>query len=240
MTVAACALLTTTAQAYEVTCGAPRMLFNTDRSPDLNPVVGVEVRYEPSEHQWRVFHTLADGRVVSRSEQYSITDASDTNIAQWSGSHGKMRHLFMIGEVKRGPKGIEYHEWQYNRNTNTMLFESVSMCRNAQAPLVAQSQPSQRSEPNIVIERRPEPMPQRQQRAAVLYFQVPYDVSAGKMNMRSGPGTNFALVGAIPAGAEVVATRCAPREDGINGADWCLVSFGGVSGWVSRVGLMPL
>ena len=138
MTAAALALLSTTAHAYEVTCGAPQMLFNTDRSPDLNPVVNVEISYVPQEHQWRVFHTLRDGRVVSRSEQYSITDASDNNTAQWQGSHGKMRHLFMIGEVRRGPKGIEYHEWQYNRNTNTMLMESVTLCRNV-APIVAQT-----------------------------------------------------------------------------------------------------
>ena len=195
-TVAALALLTTTAQAYEVTCGAPRMLFTTDNSPDTNPVIGVEVRYEPQDHQWRVFHTLRDGRVVSRSEQYSMTDASTDTYAQWQGSHGKMRHLFMIGEVKRGPNGIEYHEWQYNRNTNTMLMESKTLCRNVAAPVVAQT------ERPIVMEapqRAPMPVPQRQQQAAsVLYFQVPYDVSAGKLNVRSGPGANYDLLGVYP------------------------------------------
>jgi len=236
MTAAALVLLSTTAQAYEVTCGAPRMVFTTDRSPDLNPVVNVEVSYVPQEHQWRIFHRLADGRVVSRSEQYAITDGSTDNIAQWAGSHGRMRHLYMIGEVKRGPKGIEYHEWQYNRNTNTMLFESVSLCR-AVAPVVAQSQPSERS---IVMEAPSSPVPQRQQVASVIYFQVPFDVSAGKLNVRSGPGANYDLLGAIPAGAQVTATRCAPREDGIVGADWCLVTWRGLTGWSSRASLMPL
>jgi len=233
---AALALFTTSASAYEVTCGAPRMVFTTDYSPDTNPVVGVEVRYEPQDHAWRVFHTLRDGRVVSRSEQYSITDSSSDNFAQWQGSHAKMRHLFMIGEVKRGPKGIEYHEWQYNRNTNTMLFESVSVCRNV-APIVAQSGPSQwTAEPDIVIERRPEP----RQAAAVLYFQVPFDVPGGKLNMRTGPGSNYDLIGAMPPGAQVTASRCAPREDGIAGADWCLVSYRGQTGWASRAQLMPM
>jgi Bacterial SH3 domain len=230
MTVAACALLTTTAQAYEVTCGAPQVLFGDDVR-DNNPVVSVEVNYEPDDHAWRIFHNLRNGLVVSRSEQYAITDASTDTVAQWQGSHGRQRHLYMVGEVRRENGGIYYHEWQYNRNTNSMLFQSKTQCRPiAVAPLVMQSDrplPSQ-------------PLPsQRQQVASVLYFQVPSDVSAGKLNIRSGPGTNYDLLGAIPAGAQVTATRCVPREDGINGADWCLVTWRGLSGWASRVGLMP-
>jgi hypothetical protein len=30
-----------------------------------------------------------------------------------------------------------------------------------------------------------------------------------------------------------------PRDDGIRGADFCLVSYNGVTGWVSTAGLMP-
>jgi hypothetical protein len=71
-------------------------------------------------------------------------------------------------------------------------------------------------------------------------YTVPNDVSAGHMNMRNGPGVNHSLVGAIPAGATVNGSRCVPRDDGVRGADWCLVSFNGMTGWVSQAGLMPL
>lgn len=70
-------------------------------------------------------------------------------------------------------------------------------------------------------------------------YTVPSDVSAGHMNIRSGPGTNHSLLAAIPAGATVNAGRCVPRDDGIRGADWCIVTYNGVTGWVSTAGLMP-
>jgi hypothetical protein len=71
-------------------------------------------------------------------------------------------------------------------------------------------------------------------------FFVPREVSAGHMNVRTGPGTNHGLIGAIPAGATVSASRCVPRDDGIPGAYWCLVNWNGIRGWVSQAGLMPV
>ena len=82
-----------------------------------------------------------------------------------------------------------------------------------------------------MIERRPEP---RQQVASVLYFQANRDVA-----IRRGPGSNHDLLGSIPAGVDVVASRCVPRDDGIAGADWCLISWRGLTGWGSRANLMP-
>jgi len=70
-------------------------------------------------------------------------------------------------------------------------------------------------------------------------YTVPMEVSAGHLNIRSGPGTNHALLGAIPAGATVNSNRCVPRDDRIVGSDWCLVSYGGVTGWAASSGLMP-
>jgi Bacterial SH3 domain len=230
---AALAMMSSTASAYEVTCGAPRVTHNEDRSPDTNPVVSVDVRYEPQDHSWRVFHRLADGRVVSRSEQYAITDASTDNLAQWQGSLNRQRNLYMVGEVRRDRNNvINYHEWMYDRNRNTMVMQSVAACRPVVAAL-AQPGVMAQSQPNIVIERRPEPS-YRQQTASVLYFQV-----ARELSVRSGPGSNHNLLGAIPSGVEVTATTCVERDDGIPGADWCLVSFRGLTGWGSRANLMP-
>lgn len=239
-TVAALALLTSTASAYEVTCGAPRVLVG-DNSPDTNPVVKVEVSYVPEDHQWRIFHTLRSGLVVSRSEQYAITDGSTDNMAQWQGSHQKMRNLYMIGEVRRERDGIYYYEWQYNRNTNQQTMQAKAACR-AVAPIVAQSQPSRpSSQPDIIIERRPEPMPYQQRRMAVtvMRFVIPRDVHNGHVKVRGGPGSNHALLGSIPAGAYVTATECMERDDGIAGAEYCLTTWDNLTGWVSRGSMMP-
>jgi uncharacterized protein YraI len=73
-----------------------------------------------------------------------------------------------------------------------------------------------------------------------MQFTVPADVSAGHMNVRTGPGTNHSLIGSVPAGATVASERCVPRDDGIRGADWCFVNYGGLRGWVSQAGLMPV
>jgi hypothetical protein len=60
------------------------------------------------------------------------------------------------------------------------------------------------------------------------------------MKMRDGPGANHGLIGAIPAGETVNASRCVPRDDRIPGADSCLVYYRGMTGWVSQAGLMPV
>jgi hypothetical protein len=73
-----------------------------------------------------------------------------------------------------------------------------------------------------------------------MLFVIPPNVSGGHMNVRNGPGTNHGLLGAIPAGQTVRASRCVRRDDGIAGADWCLVTWSGLTGWVSQVGLMPV
>jgi SH3 domain-containing protein len=74
---------------------------------------------------------------------------------------------------------------------------------------------------------------------ADMLFTIPPHVSNGVMNMRSGPGVNHGLLGAIPAGETVRASHCAPRDDGVRGANWCLVNWNGMRGWVSQAGLLP-
>ena len=49
-------------------------------------------------------------------------------------------------------------------------------------------------------------------------------VAKGSVNLRAGPGTNYARIATIPAGARVNVLRC-PR--------WCEVVYGGRRGWAS-------
>src|SRR5262245_14095900 len=46
------------------------------------------------------------------------------------------------------------------------------------------------------------------------------------LNVRSGPGTNYPVVGSIQGGETVDAGSCS--------GSWCRVSFSGGSGWASR------
>ena len=74
-------------------------------------------------------------------------------------------------------------------------------------------------------------------------FKVSETVSGGVLNIRTGPGANYALVGAATAGTQFNwngKATCMARQDGIRGADWCRVNYNGVVGWVSRAGLMPV
>lgn len=49
-------------------------------------------------------------------------------------------------------------------------------------------------------------------------------VAKGSVNLRAGPGTNYARIATIPSGAPVTVLRC---------ARWCEVVFAGRQGWAS-------
>jgi hypothetical protein len=205
--------------AQNLICDAPLQIVG---QPDTNPVTRVEVSYFPADHAWRVFHHLADGRVVSRSEQYAMTDATTgpRNVA-WQGVLRSARNLTMFGMVMVKDGTPLYVESIYDTaRGNAKVMQSMALCNYAKSspPVVAATEPGER-------------------------MMVPNDVSAGHLNLRSGPGTNFALLGSIPAGTVFTwpgKALCVPRQDGIRGADWCKVNYNGTSGWASRVGLMPL
>ena len=50
-------------------------------------------------------------------------------------------------------------------------------------------------------------------------------ISTTDLNMRSGPGTDYPVVGVIPANSQVAIEDCAA------GTMWCMVDAGGVQGW---------
>lgn len=55
--------------------------------------------------------------------------------------------------------------------------------------------------------------------------QAYYAVTEGAVNMRTGPGVNYARITTLPAGVQVWVSDCAPR--------WCRVSWRSTSGWVA-------
>tara|TARA_R110000850_G_scaffold78202_1_gene169295 strand:+ start:771 stop:1451 length:681 start_codon:yes stop_codon:yes gene_type:complete len=52
-------------------------------------------------------------------------------------------------------------------------------------------------------------------------------IAATDLNIRSGPGPQFTVVGVIPGGAETMVEGC------LDTSSWCQVKFGEVTGWSS-------
>lgn len=122
------------ANAGVILCDAPKVLVGDE--PDNNPVVSVEVSYKQEDHAWRIFHKMVNGQVVARAEQYAITDWSNANKLQWTGSLNRNRSLQMIGEVKINQRGeITYWEWMYDRGKgNQLVMQMGAVCRKAEQP----------------------------------------------------------------------------------------------------------
>lgn len=113
----------------DLVCGRSTVLVGQE-GYDPNPVVSTEVTYIPAEHSWRIFHHLADGGTVSRSEQYSIVDKSDEGRVQWFGSLVQNRAVVMTGELRMDHGHPIYIEWLQNRNHGMRVeMNSKASCR---------------------------------------------------------------------------------------------------------------
>jgi uncharacterized protein YraI len=51
--------------------------------------------------------------------------------------------------------------------------------------------------------------------------------TTGNLNIRSGPGTNYRVIGVIPAGETIAVINC------LSGSSWCSVDFAGIERWSS-------
>jgi hypothetical protein len=202
-------------------------------------------------NEWRVLHHLASGAVVARGDQYAIGDESHGDVTQWTGRLLKNRGLVMTGRAWVNSKGEGgYEEWLYNTSQGNRLdMHSISKCKVnlGRFELNAGGEPPLRSGQQVSPDwngnggrLHSDPV---EDRPLEEVYQVPADISGGRLNMRNGPGVNYALVGAVPAGSVLrgkAPIQCRPREDGIRGADWCHIGWNGIDGWVSRAGMMPI
>jgi hypothetical protein len=135
----------------DVVCDAPVVEFNTDRRPDTNPVVRVEITYSLNDHAWRIFHFLANGGTVSRSEQYAIVDMSGRTLTQWRGTQRANPNGTMVGEIKFGTRTHDpyYYEWHYNNGQLDMSSKAHCRMVNDQAPEVDTPTPPQPQSNNV-------------------------------------------------------------------------------------------
>jgi|SRR5580704_5891325 hypothetical protein len=73
---------------YDVTCGSSILTVGTySRDRD----VSVSVVYDHGD--WRVVHTLSNGHVYERGEQYDLADASNARNITWTGNHAMKRSV---------------------------------------------------------------------------------------------------------------------------------------------------
>ncbi len=86
------------ASALELKCNAPQMLTGEDTT-DANPVVMVDVRHD--QQGWLVKHHLRNGEIVSRNDQYAISDMTNSSKTEWQGILYRNSKLFMTGAIKR-------------------------------------------------------------------------------------------------------------------------------------------
>jgi uncharacterized protein YraI len=65
-------------------------------------------------------------------------------------------------------------------------------------------------------------------------YAIPWNVSDGYQNIRSGPGQKHSVIAKIPAGTNGVELGpCRPPDDGQSRYDWCQASWNGYQGWIS-------
>ena len=137
------------------------------------------------------------------------------------------------------PEGDE-PSWSVKMDGSRKATNEFMHCMYAIQQTIKSAHPTSPVAPTQpVVPSQPAPA-QSKSTTSEMLFVIPPDVSGGHMNVRNGPGANHGLLGAIPAGQTVAASRCVRRDDGIAGADWCLVTWNGLTGWVSQVGLMPV
>jgi hypothetical protein len=80
--------------------------------------MNVRVQYNPDFHTWNILLYSGGGRIVSRAQQYAITDYSNDFHSKWGGSLNRNRNLYMVGELHEN--GV-YEEWLYDRSHGNRL-----------------------------------------------------------------------------------------------------------------------
>jgi hypothetical protein len=109
-------LLSSSAHADDAWCNRPTVFLGDTYDPD--PVTNVRVQYNPDYHTWNILMYSGGGRVVSRAQQYAITDYTNDFQMKWGGSLNRNRNLYMVGELREN--GV-YEEWLYDRSHGNRL-----------------------------------------------------------------------------------------------------------------------
>ena len=107
--VAIAAVVPAAAHAVDINCLAPVVSLGSPGNSS-----GVRVAVDENGLAWQVFHDLSDGRVISRADQYQVTDERDgangvNPFYGWIGLLKRNRNLMMIGKLYN-QGGLFYEE----------------------------------------------------------------------------------------------------------------------------------
>lgn len=91
---------------------------------------------------WYIQHTLANGTLVSRNDQYNVANSAQPGdrSASWSGWSLRSPTKLMRGQVGPDNRGVPaYDEWLYDRGV--MVMHSSSECQRGAPPVNIASAP---------------------------------------------------------------------------------------------------
>jgi hypothetical protein len=118
-----------------------------------NPVISTRV--DIRDGVWSIAHTLMNGQVISRGDQYRLAswqNPSARYAAVWQGQLMSNTSIYMQGGIWYDDAGVHYDEFIYdNANRNTIIMHSTTLC--APETVEAQAAPTPESTP------APEPTP---------------------------------------------------------------------------------
>jgi hypothetical protein len=126
------------ARAWDIQCAQPLVIFGDNR-PGPGTSTDVRVALDQDGNGWQVWHDLADGRVISRADQYAVNDLRNPSVAvgqlkkdtAWFGLLNGRPNLLMMGRLfdERGELIYSEELRDFRRDPNGfLLMKSQSDC----------------------------------------------------------------------------------------------------------------
>jgi hypothetical protein len=126
--------LSAAANATDLICSAPRIAVGQQSKSQADTVDRIEIRHATGNPEWQVHHRFQNGTMVLREEQYTMQDASNSNVWQWRGRLNKDPSQYMVGELRQDSQGRPYYSETLYFN-GTVKMQSSSWCNVQTAAL---------------------------------------------------------------------------------------------------------
>ena len=122
----ALAFMPASAHAYLLCSNPVQTIGATGSNPVVQTYVGLS-----DDRSWTVVHKLADGTMIDRAKQYSMSDATDRTKIGWRGRLNAVQHIWMEGRimVRDATGGKVYVENLYDEDKgNLLVMHSETDC----------------------------------------------------------------------------------------------------------------
>jgi clan AA aspartic protease (TIGR02281 family) len=127
------AALVEPATAIELNCSQPTVTAG-EAGGQNSRIISSFVRH--TDAGWTVWHTLANGQIVDRAQQYAMQDSGVPGGTSWIGRSVRHPNQSMIGMIPTEPEGHHYIESLYdNPRSLNPSYEATSECSTV--PVIA-------------------------------------------------------------------------------------------------------